>query len=106
MNNDDLHGTNGGMHNIDESQDPMHLQYEHNGLHHINNGNGMMDDHADEGMNEGVETGIPSHPGIPSDHRGEVVDRGSENGDQLTLSFQGQVYVFDRVLPEKVAFIF
>ncbi|CAH2053150.1 unnamed protein product [Thlaspi arvense] len=99
---DDLHGTNGGMH-IGGAQDPMHVHYEHHhGLHHINNGNGMMDEHVDDGMNEGVETDIPSHPGNVSDHRGEVVDRGSDNGDQLTLSFQGQVYVFDRVMPEKV----
>lgn len=104
--NNDLHGSNGGMHNIGVAQDPIHVQYEHHGLHHINNGNGMMDDHADEGMNEGVETDIPSHPGNSSDHRGEVVDRGSENGDQLTLSFRGQVYVFDRVLPEKVTLFF
>ncbi|XP_024015203.1 GATA transcription factor 24 isoform X1 [Eutrema salsugineum] len=98
---DDLHGSDGGMH-IGLAQDPMHVQYEHHDLHHINNGNGLMEDHVDNGINEGVEIDIPAHPGISSDHRGEVVDRGSENGDQLTLSFQGQVYVFDRVSPEKV----
>ncbi|KAJ0264619.1 GATA transcription factor 24 [Hirschfeldia incana] len=99
MDDDGLHGNsnNGGMHNGgDEQQHPMHLQYEHHG---------MMDDHAeDDGMNGGgLETEIPSHLGNPSDHRGEVVDGGgSDNGDQLTLSYQGQVYVFDHVLPEKV----
>uniref|UniRef100_A0A1J3E2J4 GATA transcription factor 28 n=1 Tax=Noccaea caerulescens TaxID=107243 RepID=A0A1J3E2J4_NOCCA len=97
---DDLHGNNGQMH-IGEEQDPMHVQYEDHGLHQIHNGSGMVDDHAG-GMSEGVETDIPSHPGNITDSRGEVVDRGSEQGDQLTLSFQGQVYVFDSVLPEKV----
>ncbi|XP_023641826.1 GATA transcription factor 24 isoform X2 [Capsella rubella] len=96
-----LHGNNGGMH-IGVPQDPLHMQYEHQGLHHIDNGDGMMDDHTDGGMDEGVETDIPSHPGNLADNRGEVVDRGIENGDQLTLSFQGQVYVFDHVSPEKV----
>lgn len=99
------HGSNGGMHIGVVAQDPMHVQYEHHGLHHIDNENGMMDDHPDNGMTEDVETDIPSHPGNSSDNRGEVVDRGIENGDQLTLSFQGQVYVFDRVSPEKVTLI-
>ncbi|XP_010466341.1 PREDICTED: GATA transcription factor 24-like isoform X1 [Camelina sativa] len=94
-------GNNGRMH-IAVAQEPMHVQYEHQGLHHIDNGNGMMDDHTDGGMDEGVETEVPTHPGNAADNRGEVVDRGIENGDQLTLSFQGQVYVFDRVSPEKV----
>ncbi|KAJ0229838.1 GATA transcription factor 24 [Hirschfeldia incana] len=93
---DDLHGNNGGMHNggVQDPNHSMHVQYEHHGM--------MDEQHADDVMNEGLEADIPSHLGNPSDHRGEVVDRGSENGDQLTLSFQGQVYVFDRVLPEKV----
>uniref|UniRef100_A0A1J3D0W0 GATA transcription factor 24 n=1 Tax=Noccaea caerulescens TaxID=107243 RepID=A0A1J3D0W0_NOCCA len=95
---DDPNGSNGGMHNGEDEEDPMNVQYEDLDLHQINNG--MMDDHA-EGVE--LETDIPSHPGNSSDHRGEVVDRGIENGgDQLTLSFQGQVYVFDHVLPEKV----
>ncbi|XP_010544209.1 PREDICTED: GATA transcription factor 28-like [Tarenaya hassleriana] len=100
-----LHGDDAQMH-IGEAQDPMHVQYEHHGLHHINNGNRMVEMHADGGttgrVNGGVETDIPSHTGNFSDNRGEVVDRGSENGDQLTLSFQGQVYVFDSVSAEKV----
>nr|VDD45437.1 unnamed protein product [Brassica oleracea] len=92
MDDDGLHGNNGGMHSGGDEL-PMHVQYEHHG---------MMDEHADDGMNGGLETDIPSHLGNPSDHRGEVVDRGGENGDQLSLSYQGQVYVFDHVLPEKV----
>ncbi|CAH8331938.1 unnamed protein product [Eruca vesicaria subsp. sativa] len=103
MDDDELHGSNGRMH-IGEAQDPMHhVHYGHHDLQHIHNGSHMVDDHADGGaMSEGVETDVPSHPGNITDNRGEVVDRGSEQGDQLTLSFQGQVYVFDSVLPEKV----
>ncbi|KAJ0234600.1 GATA transcription factor 24 [Hirschfeldia incana] len=100
---DELHGSNGRMH-IGEAQDPMHhVHYEHHALQHIHNGSGMVDDPADGGgMSDAVETEVPSHPANITDNRGEVVDRGSEQGDQLTLSFQGQVYVFDSVLPEKV----
>lgn len=106
MDDDELHGSNGRMH-IAETQDPMHhVHYRHHALQHIHNGSGMVDDHADTrgggGMSDGVDTDVPSHPGNITDNRGEVVDRGSDQGDQLTLSFQGQVYVFDSVLPEKV----
>lgn len=106
MDDDVLHGSNGRTH-IAETQDPMHhVHYGHHALQHIHNGSGMVDDHADTGggggMSDGVDTDVPSHPGNITDNRGEVVDRGSEQGDQLTLSFQGQVYVFDSVLPEKV----
>ncbi|CAN8270342.1 unnamed protein product [Cochlearia groenlandica] len=82
-------------------QDPMNVQFEHHDLHHIDNGDGLMEDHAADGvMNEVVEADIPSHP---SDNRGEVVDRGGvEDVDQLTLSFLGEVYVFDRVSTKKV----
>ncbi|CAN8321459.1 unnamed protein product [Cochlearia groenlandica] len=102
---DDIHGNSNARMHIGEDQDPIHVQYEHHGLHHIHNGVSLVDDHADDGGNAtGVEIDIPSsHPGNNiTDNRGEVVDRGSEQGDQLTLSFQGQVYVFDSVLPEKV----
>ena len=100
MDDDVLHGSNGRTH-IAETQDPMHhVHYGHHALQHIHNGSGMVDDHAD-GSGDGVDTDVPSHPGNITDNRGEVVDRSSER-DQLTLSFQGQVYVFDSVLPEKV----
>lgn len=106
MDDDELHGSNGRMH-IGEAQESMHhVHYGHHALQHIHNGSGgMVDDQADGGgMSDGVETDGPSHPGNITDNHGEVVDRGSEQGDQLTLSFQGQVYVFDSVLPEKVGF--
>ncbi|KAJ4882148.1 GATA transcription factor 28 [Raphanus sativus] len=107
MDDDELHGSNGRMH-IGEAQESMHhdLHYGHHALQlqHIHNGSGMIDDDQADGggMSDGVEIDGPSHPGNITDNRGEVVDRGSEQGDQLTLSFQGQVYVFDSVLPEKV----
>ncbi|KAK6263914.1 hypothetical protein SCA6_019348 [Theobroma cacao] len=112
---DGIHGKNGRMHMGNDVQQPMHhhVHYEHH--HHIMNGNGMVDDddvhHAHHhhhhhdvddnvgcGEAEGVEAGdLPSdHPGVLSDNQGP------DNGDQLTLSFQGQVYVYDSVPPEKV----
>ncbi|CAA7030064.1 unnamed protein product [Microthlaspi erraticum] len=96
---DDPHGNDGGMHNGEDEEDQLNVEYEDLDLDHIDNGDGMMDEHGDGVMNEGVELELETD--IPS-HRGEVVDRGSDNGDQLTLSFQGQVYVFNNVLPEKV----
>ena len=82
MDDGELHGSNGRMH-IAETQDPMHhAHYRHHALQHIHNGSGMVDDHADTrgggGMSDGVDTDVPSHPGIITDNRGEVVYRGSE----------------------------
>ncbi|KAJ4826382.1 hypothetical protein Tsubulata_026122 [Turnera subulata] len=39
---------------------------------------------------------------VVHDHGGAAAGAGVDNGDQLTLSFQGQVYVFDSVSPQKV----
>lgn len=87
----------------DEQHAIHHVNYvpEHE-LHHISNGD-VMDDEHDEGNgvgeSEAMEGDAPSDPGSLSDNRAV-----SEIGDQLTLSFQGQVYVFDSVSPEKVIF--
>ncbi|XP_010545612.1 PREDICTED: LOW QUALITY PROTEIN: GATA transcription factor 24 [Tarenaya hassleriana] len=97
---DGLHGRDARVH-MAEAQDPMNVQYEHHDLRHINNESDMVDEHTGR-MNEGVEMGIPSRPGNLSDTRGDMVDHGGENGDQLTLSFQGQLYVFDSVSAEKL----
>lgn len=88
----------------DDQHSMHHVHYvqEHE-LHHLGNGN-VMEDEPDEcnidgnggGGSEGMEGDAPSDPGSLSDHRG------GDNGDQLTLSFQGQVYVFDSVSAEKV----
>uniref|UniRef100_A0A803M9S2 Uncharacterized protein n=1 Tax=Chenopodium quinoa TaxID=63459 RepID=A0A803M9S2_CHEQI len=50
---------------------------------------------------EGIDGELHNDPGNVSDtHGGMMVANGDNN--QLTLSFQGQVYVFDSVSPEKV----
>ncbi|KAM3749726.1 hypothetical protein ACB098_05G208900 [Castanea mollissima] len=110
---DDIHEDNVRMH-MSEAQHPMQFQYEHHGLHHMSNGNvnGMDDNHHHDngnvngsggGGNEGYEGDVPSDAGNLSDNRSTMVDQaGGDCGDQLTLSFQGQVYVFDSVSPEKV----
>ncbi|KAL9459912.1 hypothetical protein AB3S75_003169 [Citrus x aurantiifolia] len=95
------HGSNPQMQMSDEQHSIHHVHYvpEHE-LHHISNGD-VMDDEHDEGNgvgeSEAMEGDAPSDPGSLSDNRAV-----SEIGDQLTLSFQGQVYVFDSVSPEKV----
>lgn len=109
---DDIHGSNVRMH-MSEAQHPMQLQYEHHELHHMSNGNGNgMDDDDDHdncngndgGGSEDLEGDVPSNPGNLSENLSAMVDHrgGADSGDQLTLSFQGQVYVFDSVSPEKV----
>ncbi|KAM1016519.1 hypothetical protein ACFX13_046941 [Malus domestica] len=105
---DDISGSNASMHMSDE----VHLQYmqEHEhpqGLHQMSNGNGVADDH-DDGSGAGTggaelsEVNVQSEPVNLSDTNSGMVDHSGNNGDQLTLSFQGQVFVFDSVSPEKV----
>ncbi|KAK9232643.1 hypothetical protein WN943_022891 [Citrus x changshan-huyou] len=95
------HGSNPQMQMSDQQHSIHHVNYvpEHE-LHHISNGD-VMDDEHDEGNgvgeSEAMEGDAPSDPGSLSDNRAIA-----EIGDQLTLSFQGQVYVFDSVSPEKV----
>ena len=113
---DDIHEDNVRMH-MSEAQHPMQFQYEHHGLHHMSNGNvnGMDDNHYHDngnvngsggGGNEGYEGDVPSDAGNLSDNRSAMVEQvGGDSGDQLTLSFQGQVYVFDSVSPEKVFYL-
>lgn len=108
-----MDGIHGGDSRIDMS-DGQHLiqmpyvqKHEHHGLHHMSNGHEMGDEHNNGsdtncGGNESVEGEVPSnHGNLPDNHTG-IMEQGSDGGDQLTLSFQGQVYVFDSVSPEKV----
>ncbi|PKU76665.1 GATA transcription factor 28 [Dendrobium catenatum] len=62
--------------------------------------NGMDEDQNGMMESEGMEGDGPSDPGHPCDPQGMIVPHGGSN--QLTLSFQGEVYVFDSVSPEKV----
>lgn len=90
----------------------------HNGLHHhhLSNGNAIDQDEHGENNNIGTSGGVDEvMDGDVGANMGSQTDNGaliphvggSENGDQLTLSFQGQVYVFDSVSPEKVpAFLY
>ncbi|XP_020572684.1 GATA transcription factor 20-like [Phalaenopsis equestris] len=63
-------------------------------------GHGMGEDHDGMMESEEMEGDGPSDPGHPGDPQGMIVPHGGSN--QLTLSFQGEVYVFDSVSPEKV----
>ncbi|KAG5000941.1 hypothetical protein JHK87_022013 [Glycine soja] len=107
---DGIHGGDSRIH-ITDGQHPIHVPYvqehEHHGLHHISNGNGIDDDHNDGGDtncggSESMEGEVPSNHGNLPDNHAVMMDQGGDSGDQLTLSFQGQVYVFDSVSPEKV----
>uniref|UniRef100_A0A5B7BQ30 Putative GATA transcription factor 28 n=1 Tax=Davidia involucrata TaxID=16924 RepID=A0A5B7BQ30_DAVIN len=102
---DGTHGNEAPMH-MTEAQRAIHQgvhymqENDHHGLHHMSSGNGM-DGHDEPDDNCGGSEGM--EPDVPSDnHSALVAGANSENNNQLTLSFQGQVYVFDSVSPEKV----
>ncbi|XP_008799476.1 GATA transcription factor 20 isoform X2 [Phoenix dactylifera] len=68
--------------------------------HNGGDGDGMEEDHDGAVEGEGMEGDVPSdHANLGDPH--EVVAP-QVPGNQLTLSFQGEVYVFDSVSPEKV----
>ncbi|XP_028776848.1 GATA transcription factor 28 [Neltuma alba] len=103
---DGIHGSDSRMH-MSDAQHSMHVPYvpenEQHGLDHMSDGNRMEDNNncgdANVSRHESVE-GEVSNPGNVTDDHGAIIEQAS--GDQLTLSFQGQVYVFDSVSPEKV----
>ncbi|KAH7515288.1 hypothetical protein FEM48_Zijuj10G0010900 [Ziziphus jujuba var. spinosa] len=109
-----IHGNDVRMHMSDaQKHHQVHLQYvqehDHHVLHHLSNGSGVAEGNDDGNCGDGVADGtdvvegtIQSNLGNLSDTRSSMVDLGGDSGDQLTLSFQGQVYVFDSVAPEKV----
>lgn len=61
------------------------------------------------GGGDRTDADVSTDPGnLSSDNHSALVPSGgndsiNNNNNQLTLSFQGQVYVFDSVSPEKVA---
>ncbi|CAH9088734.1 unnamed protein product [Cuscuta europaea] len=95
----------------------VHYLQEHDDHHHhgfMSNG-GVMEHEGDDGGGGGGNGGsegsdcmegdvATADPGNLSDnhHSAMVVHGGGETNNQLTLSFQGQVYVFDSVSPDKV----
>ncbi|KAI3455727.1 hypothetical protein Pfo_012390 [Paulownia fortunei] len=103
---DGMHGSEAGMMHYLQDQ-------HHHGLHHhMSNGNAIdQDEHGDnnnmgssDGVNEVMDGDVTANMGNQSDNHGSLIPQvgGNENNNQLTLSFQGQVYVFDSVSPEKV----
>lgn len=108
MSMDDLHGGDAQMH-MTEAEQQMHVHYMHDqnqGMHHMSNGNGIDDEHDDgtAGAGEGIDEELHNDPGNISDNHGAMMVPSADN-NQLTLSFQGQVYVFDSVSPEKVTLL-
>ncbi|CAK9178127.1 unnamed protein product [Ilex paraguariensis] len=90
---DDVGGGGGGGESMDGSQ----IRYEHHHSHVIQNG----------GVGGAMEAGMNAVDGVG--HHALYVPStevpppaGGGGADQLTLSFQGEVYVFDSVSPEKV----
>ncbi|KAM3291302.1 GATA transcription factor 28 [Capsicum chinense] len=95
-------GSGGGGGGIESMDNPTsHIRYEQHHHSHshapLHNGGGGAMEAA--GMN-GVE-GV-SHNALYGPPSEIVPTAGSGASDQLTLSFQGEVYVFDSVSPEKV----
>ncbi|KAG9160643.1 hypothetical protein Leryth_024473 [Lithospermum erythrorhizon] len=96
-------------------EEQEHYLHHHQRLDHMSN-HGVMG-HEEPGENgnsrdgpgdgsggsEAMDGDVSIDPGNLSDNQNVVVVRGVNDCDnQLTLSFQGQVYVFDSVSPEKV----
>ncbi|KAK4427481.1 GATA transcription factor 28 [Sesamum alatum] len=103
---DGMHANEAGMMHYLQDQ-------HHHGLHHhLSNGNAIdQDEHGENnnigssgGVNEVMDGDVAADIGNQSDNHGQLIPQvgGTENNNQLTLSFQGQVYVFDSVSPEKV----
>ncbi|XP_038983996.1 GATA transcription factor 17-like isoform X2 [Phoenix dactylifera] len=73
---------------------------EHHGGVVVGGGHGMEEDRDVAADDEGMEADGQADPGNLGDP--EAVIAPQVGGNQLTLSFQGEVYVFDSVSPEKV----
>lgn len=103
---DGLNGSEAGMMQYLQDQ-------HHHGLHH-HMGNGTSIDQDEQGdndnigkndrINEVMDGDVAADLRKQSNPQGPLVPQigGSGTNNQLTLSFQGQVYVFDSVSPEKV----
>ncbi|XP_076894504.1 GATA transcription factor 24-like [Bidens hawaiensis] len=83
---------------------PNHMQYQ---CHNNNNNNNNNNQHQQQQLH-GLQTdggigdmGVPPLSLYAPDAEIQPVN-GATGADQLTLSFQGEVYVFDAVSPEKV----
>ncbi|KAL6585278.1 GATA transcription factor 24 [Orobanche minor] len=101
---DGMHGSEAGMMHYLQDQ-------HHHGLHnHISNGHAIdQDDHGDNNkmgsgdrVNEVMDGDVSNIGNQSNDQSAVIPGGGSENNNQLTLSFRGQVFVFDSVTPERV----
>ncbi|KAL6496879.1 hypothetical protein OROGR_028808 [Orobanche gracilis] len=99
-----------GMHGSEAEMMHYLQDQHHHGLHnHISNGHAIdQDDHGDNnkmgsgGVNEVMDGDVSNIGNQSNDHTAVIPVGGSENNNQLTLSFRGQVFVFDSVTPERV----
>ncbi|CAA6672173.1 unnamed protein product [Spirodela intermedia] len=100
---DEVHGGDGGGGYVigdqqmlvrQDTQAQSYGAVQDHGVHQKYGGDGMDDQNGVE--RDGMEGDMPADAG----NMGMIPDPGM--GNQLTLSFQGEVYVFDSVSPEKV----
>ncbi|CAI0410094.1 unnamed protein product [Linum tenue] len=109
---DGSHETDPGM-QMGGAENELNIHYEHYHHHHevhgMSNGSLMNDGEEGNDCHDNNGNGSDTMPEVEVDQGNlsdsqvmMVADPSIENGDQLTLSFQGQVYVFDSVSPEKV----
>ncbi|XP_027123490.1 GATA transcription factor 28-like isoform X1 [Coffea arabica] len=113
-----IHGGQAGtMHQqVHYLEEEDHHHHHHHVLHHMGNGH-IMNHHGDEhedtgsgavvGGSECMDADVSTDQATLSDNHSALVPPGASgsitnDNNQLTLSFQGQVYVFDSVSPEKV----
>ncbi|CAK9214217.1 unnamed protein product [Sphagnum troendelagicum] len=78
-----------------------HVHHRHPIQHNEENGAGLEeheDDPDEEGLDEAEMQSDSGHQDVPP----QVLAVRSQESTQLTLSYQGEVYVFDTVPPEKV----
>lgn len=96
----------GGESQLIATADTQALQQYEEAEHHgggVGDGHGMEEDQDVAVDGEGMEADGQADPGNLGDP--QVVVATQVGGNQLTLSFQGEVYVFDSVSPEKVIFL-
>eukprot|EP01018_Ginkgo_biloba_P039829 Gb_21624 [translate_table: standard] len=98
----DLHGhPEAQVHGGDHGHLHMHYMHEHGHSLHHNEDNGLGEEQDEGGGdNDGMEGDVPSDGGNLGDPQ-VVVPVRTQGTNQLTLSYQGEVYVFDTVPPEK-----
>ncbi|THU54156.1 hypothetical protein C4D60_Mb10t22050 [Musa balbisiana] len=96
-----IDGASGRNGELIAAADAQALQQYHDADHSSGSvGHGMEEDGVGAMDHEGMETEGPSDPNHLGD--AQTLISPQVGGNQLTLSFQGDVYVFDSVSPEKV----